>query len=223
MLEARHSNGQASVAWFHSATAALKDPNNYDGTMPNGEQVELMSGNADGQHVYAVVRWRTQDVVLRTVHLRNLPVRFLHHDGQEQVLLFENVTGGQRNMPIGYLPNGTRATVDNANLDGNNTLALVNLPMGPRVVRSVDLQGLPQRNYTTPSGVPACAAPMNLAVYHPYQPQPVKRAQVTPLPSAPRMLAQVTLAQQASASRMPAQVMPAQQADFLLYSEVVVS
>jgi hypothetical protein len=153
-LEVRHSKGQASVAWFYTATAALRNPNNYDGTVPNGEQVELINANADGQHVFAAVRWRGQDVTMRTVHLRGLPVQLLNQDGRQHVHLFENVTGAQRNTPIGYLPNGTKATVDNPNLDGNYTLTLVNLPMGPMVVRSVDLQGLPQRNYTTPSGTP---------------------------------------------------------------------
>jgi hypothetical protein len=166
------------VAWFYTPSAALNDPNSYNGTIPNGEQVELINANADGRHVFAPVRWRGQDVALRTVHLRGLPVQLLNQDGLQQVVVFENVTGGQRNMPIGYLPNGTRATVDNPNLDGNYTLALVNLPMGPRVVRSVDLQGLPQRNYTTPAGAPVNVAPMNQACRHQYQSQPPMPAQV---------------------------------------------
>jgi hypothetical protein len=218
MLEARHSNGQASVAWFHSAIAAVNDPHNYDGTMPNGEQVELINDNADGQHVYATVRWRSQDVAVRTVHLRNLPVQLLNQDGQSQVALFESLIAGQRNTPTDYLPNGTRATVENANLDGNYTLVLLNLPMGSRVARSVDLHGLPQRNLHTPAGAAAPATPVHQAGHHQCQPQPAKRARVTPQPPAPPMLAEVTPAQRMQA--IAAQVMPVQQFDFLLYSEV---
>lgn len=202
LLEVRHSNGQASVAWFYCATAALKDPNNYSGTIPNGEQVELINDNADGRHVFVTVRWRAQDVVMRSVHLHKLPVQLLNHDSQSQVAFFENVTAAHSNMPAGYLPNGTRATVDNANLDGNYILAFVNLPMGPRIVRSVDLQGLPQRNYTTPAGARTPSAPATQA--GPFQ-----------HPSEPSMPAQV-------AHPMPSQVVQAQQPEILLYSEVVV-
>lgn len=203
-LEARHSNGQASVAWFYSAIAALNNPTAYVGTMPNGEQVELLDANADGQYVYASVRWRDRVVVLRTVHLNNLPVQLLSHDGQQQVPLFENVIAGQRNAPSGYLPNGTAATVESANLDGNYTLASVNLPMGPRVVRSVDLQGLPQRNFQTPAIATEPAAAANQAGHHQNQPHPPLPAHAAPQPSA---------------LPMPAQVTP-QHADLLLYSEV---
>jgi hypothetical protein len=132
-------------------------------------------------------------------------VQLLDYNGQQRVAYFENVTAGQQDTPAGYLRNGTRATVENANLDGNYILALVNFPMGSRTVRCVDLQGLPQRNFQTPAGADARAAPLNQAGYHQYQPQPPMPAQVTPQPSAPPMLAQV---------------MPAQQPDVLLYSEV---
>ena len=143
----RHSNGQASVAWFYTVASALNDPSEYNGTIPNGEQVELVNDNSDGRHVYATVQWRAQHIVVRTVHLTNLPVQLFSHEGDPQVLYFENVTACLRSRRAGCLPNGTRATVDNANLDGNYTIASVNLPMGLRVVSTLDVHGLPQRNF----------------------------------------------------------------------------
>lgn len=172
-LEAKHSNGQASVAWFLTAAAALSDATDFKGTIPNGEQVELIDDNADGQHVYAKVRWRDQDVVVRTVHLKHLPVQLLNHDGHRQVAFFENVAAAQRNSPAGHLPNGTRATVDSANLDGTYTLSLVNLPMGARVLRSVDVQGLPQRNHNQP-GHHQCRMQLPTPAQAPAPPSPAQ-------------------------------------------------
>jgi hypothetical protein len=182
LLEARHSNGQASVAWFNSATAAQSDPSRYIGTIPNGEKVELIDANADGQHVYATVRWRSQEVALRTVHLVKLPVQLHSHDGQPRVAFFENLVAAQRNTPAGYLPNSSTATVDNANLDGHYTFASLNLPMGTRVMRCVDLQGLPQRNFPTPADIAAPAAPVN------QPPTPLIPAQIMPIHQADLLL-----------------------------------
>jgi hypothetical protein len=138
--------------------------------------------------------------------LSKLPVQLLDHDGQSQVIFFENLIAAQHNHPGGYLPHGTGALVDDANLDGSYTLASVSLPMGTRVVRSVDLQGLPQRHFHTMAGVVAPVVPVN-------------HVQATPQPSPP-MPMQGTPNQQAPTVPLPAQAIPGQQADFLLYSEV---